>query len=86
MVVWGDLMHVAAVQFAHPEITVQFDSDTKAARAARAKAYADAARKGYYAAVAHVSFPGIGRLRTDGNGYRWLPANYTANLPAPPAK
>jgi hypothetical protein len=29
--------------------------------------------------VAHVSFPGIGQLRPDGKGYRWLPANYTAN-------
>jgi glyoxylase-like metal-dependent hydrolase (beta-lactamase superfamily II) len=79
MVVWGDLMHVAAVQFPHPDITVQFDSDSRAAAAQRKKAYAEAARKGTYAAVAHVSFPGIGRLRADGKGYRWLPANYTAN-------
>ncbi len=81
MVVWGDLMHVAAVQFPHPDITVQFDSDSKAALAARRKAYADAARSGYYAAVAHVSFPGIGQLRPDGKGYRWLPAPYTTNSP-----
>ena len=86
MVVWGDLMHVAAVQFPHPDITVGFDSDTKAARAQRQKAYADAAKKGYYAAVAHVAFPGIGRLRPDGKGYRWVPAGYTANLPAPAGK
>jgi glyoxylase-like metal-dependent hydrolase (beta-lactamase superfamily II) len=32
---------------------------------------------------ANVSFPGIGQLRPDGKGYRWLPANYTANNPAP---
>jgi glyoxylase-like metal-dependent hydrolase (beta-lactamase superfamily II) len=82
MMVWGDLMHVAAVQFAQPDIAVQFDSDPQAAVPQRKKAYADAARKGYYVAVAHVSFPGIGQLRPDGKGYRWLPANYTANLPA----
>lgn len=81
LVVWGDLMHVAAVQFPHPDTTVKFDSDSKAARAARKKAYAQAARAGYYAAAAHVSFPGIGRLRPDGQGYRWLPAPYTANHP-----
>ena len=86
MMVWGDLMHVAAVQFPHPDIAVQFDTDAKAARAARQKAYADAARSGYYAAVAHVAFPGIGRLRPDGQGYRWLPARYTTNTPAPGAK
>lgn len=80
LVVWGDLMHVAAVQFADPSVTIQFDSDSAAAAPQRQKAYEDAARNGYYAAVAHVSFPGIGRLRADGKGYVWLPANYTSNI------
>jgi hypothetical protein len=31
--------------------------------------------------AAHVSFPGIGHLRPDGKGYRWLPTDYTANDP-----
>ena len=77
LVVWGDLMHVAAVQFPEPAVTIRFDVDSKAAAPQRKKAYADAARKGYYVAVAHVSFPGIGQLRADGKGYRWLPANYS---------
>lgn len=77
LVVWGDLMHVAAVQFTEPTATMQFDTDSKAAMPERQKHYADAAQKGYYAAVAHVSFPGIGRLRANGGGYDWLPANYT---------
>jgi glyoxylase-like metal-dependent hydrolase (beta-lactamase superfamily II) len=76
---WGDLMHVAAVQFANPAVTIQFDSDPKAARPAREKAYAAAAKDGYYVAVTHVSFPGIGKLRADGKGYDWLPVNYSAN-------
>ncbi len=78
LVVWGDLMHVAAVQFADPKTTIQFDTDPKAAAPQRQKNYADAAKKGYYVAVAHVSFPGIGRLRADGRGYQWLPANYSS--------
>jgi len=82
LVVWGDLMHVAAVQFAEPSVTIQFDSDSKRAAPQRKKAYADAAKGGYYVAVAHVSFPGIGQLRADGKGYRWLPANYTSNTPS----
>jgi glyoxylase-like metal-dependent hydrolase (beta-lactamase superfamily II) len=77
LVVWGDLMHVAAVQFADPSVAIQFDIDSKAAAPQRKKAYADAAKNGYYVAIAHVSFPGIGQLRPDGKGYRWLPANYT---------
>lgn len=79
MMFWGDLMHVAAVQFKEPAVTIQFDSDPKTAAPAREKAYAAAAQGGYYVAVAHVSFPGIGRLRVDGKGYDWLPVNYSAN-------
>ena len=67
------------------QVTIEFDVDSQAAMPQRRKAYADAAKRGYYAAVAHVSFPGIGRLRRDGKGYRWLPANYTANNPPPAA-
>ena len=77
LVVWGDLMHVAAVQFPDPSVTIEFDVDSKAAAPQRKKAYADAAKDGYFVAIAHVSFPGIGQLRPDGKGYRWLPANYT---------
>ncbi|MGQ0698348.1 MAG: MBL fold metallo-hydrolase [Panacagrimonas sp.] len=76
MVFWGDLMHVAAVQFDNPAVTIQFDVDSKAAAAQRAKAYADAAKQGYLVAAAHLSFPGIGRLRSEGKAYAWLPVNY----------
>lgn len=79
MMFWGDLMHVAAVQFAEPSVTVQFDSDPKTARPAREAAFAAAAQGGYYVAVTHVSFPGIGRLRADGKGYDWFPVNYSTN-------
>ena len=77
LVFWGDLMHVAAVQFAQPSVTIQFDTDSKAAAAQRKKAYADAAKSGYWVAASHLSFPGIGHLRSEGGAYRFVPANYT---------
>jgi glyoxylase-like metal-dependent hydrolase (beta-lactamase superfamily II) len=77
MVFCGDLMHVAAVQFADPSVTIQFDSDSKAAAPQRQKLYADAAAKGYYVAFTHVSFPGIGHVRKEGSGYEWIPVNYS---------
>jgi glyoxylase-like metal-dependent hydrolase (beta-lactamase superfamily II) len=77
MVFWGDLMHVAAVQFPDPSVTIQFDYDSKAAAPQRKKQFADAAAKGYYVGVAHISFPGIGHVRTEGSGYAWVPVNYT---------
>ena len=78
LVLWGDLMHAAAVQFAAPGVTIQFDSNTKAAAAERAKAYAAAAKAGYLVAATHLSFPGMGHLRAAGKGYTWVPVNYTA--------
>ncbi|HET7834664.1 MAG TPA: MBL fold metallo-hydrolase [Variovorax sp.] len=76
IVFWGDLMHVAAVQFENPSVTIQFDTDSKAAAKERRKAFADAAHHGYLVAGAHLAFPGIGRLRAQGAGYVWLPVNY----------
>ena len=76
LVLWGDLMHVAAVQFASPAVTIQFDTDSKAAAVQRQRAYADAAKGGYWVAAAHLSFPGIGHLRAEGKGYVFVPANY----------
>jgi len=78
LAVWGDLMHVAAVQFPDPSVTIAFDTDAKAAAPQRKKAYADAAKGGYLVAVAHVAFPGIGRLRAEGKGYVWVPLNYSS--------
>jgi glyoxylase-like metal-dependent hydrolase (beta-lactamase superfamily II) len=77
MVFWGDLMHVAAVQFHDPSVTIQFDTDSKAAAPQRKKQFADVAAKGYFVGVAHISFPGIGHVRTEGAGYEWVPVNYT---------
>lgn len=76
LVLWGDIMHVAAVQFADPAVTIQFDTDPKKAAVQRKKAYADAAKNGFFVGIAHVSFPGIGQLRTEGRGYRFYPVNY----------
>ncbi len=80
LMLWGDLMHVAAVQFDNPAVTIAFDTDSKSAQAARKAAYADAAKQGYMVGITHVSFPGLGRLRAQGAGYVWLPVNY-APLP-----
>lgn len=78
LVLWGDLMHVASVQFPEPSVVMGFDTDVKAAAIERKKAFADAAKQGYWVAGAHLSFPGIGHLRPNDDGYIWIPANYTS--------
>jgi glyoxylase-like metal-dependent hydrolase (beta-lactamase superfamily II) len=76
LVLWGDLMHVAAVQFPQPQVTISFDNDSKSAAIQRKKAYADAAKGGFLVAGAHLPFPGIGHIRAEGRGYVWVPVDY----------
>ncbi|MBJ7308747.1 MBL fold metallo-hydrolase [Rugamonas sp. CCM 8940] len=73
----GDLIHVAAVQFNHPAVTIVFDGAPKAAAAARAKAFTLAAKDATLVGAAHLQFPGLGHLRSVGKTYQWLPVNYT---------
>jgi len=77
LVLIGDLMHSAAVQFPDPSVTIQFDSDSKAAMAQRKAAFAEAAKQGYWIGAAHLPFPAIGHLRTEGKGYEFYPVNYS---------
>jgi glyoxylase-like metal-dependent hydrolase (beta-lactamase superfamily II) len=77
LVLIGDLVHVIAVQFPDPSVTIGFDSDSKAALAQRKKAFAAAAEGGYWVGAAHIAFPGIGHIRAAGKGYDWVPANYS---------
>jgi glyoxylase-like metal-dependent hydrolase (beta-lactamase superfamily II) len=78
LVLWGDLMHVAAVQFPDPSVTLLYDTDSVMAAAQRKKVFAEAAAQGAWVAGAHLSFPGIGHLRAAGSGYTFVPANYSA--------
>ncbi|WP_028105201.1 MBL fold metallo-hydrolase [Pseudoduganella violaceinigra] len=77
LVLIGDLMHNAAVQFPDPGVTIQFDSDSKAAMAQRKAAFAEAAKQGYWMGAAHLPFPAIGHLRAEGKGYEFYPVNYS---------
>lgn len=81
LVIWGDLVHVAAVQFDEPSVTIQFDSASKAALAQRKRAFADAAKNGHLVAATHIAFPGLGHVRKNGKGYAWVPLNYTVVRP-----
>jgi len=77
LVLVGDLIHVAAVQMDNPQVTIGFDSDEKAASAARRKQFDAAAKEGELVGGAHLQFPGLGHLVTQGKGYKWVPVNYT---------
>jgi glyoxylase-like metal-dependent hydrolase (beta-lactamase superfamily II) len=66
LLLWGDLMHVAAAQFPNPSVTINFDADSPAAARQRARFFAEAANKKYMVGGAHLSFPGLGHLLANG--------------------
>jgi glyoxylase-like metal-dependent hydrolase (beta-lactamase superfamily II) len=69
----GDLVHVLPVQFSRPDVTITFDQDPAAARAAREQSFATFARDHTLIAVPHLPFPGVGHVVRSGDGYRWSP-------------
>ncbi len=76
LVLWGDLMHVGAIQFDEPSVTIRYDLDSPAAAVERAKQFAEAAQSQSWVGAAHLQFPGIGHLRTQGEAFAFVPANY----------
>ena len=76
LVILGDLIHVAAIQFADPSVTIRFDGEAAAAADARVQQLREASAAHEWVAGAHISFPGIGHVRADGKGFEFVPANY----------
>jgi glyoxylase-like metal-dependent hydrolase (beta-lactamase superfamily II) len=88
LLVWGDTVHVAPVQFPRPDIPIKYDFSQDAAVRSRTLIFEEAAISGDWVAAAHISFPGIGHVRARGTGYEWVPANYglmRAAFGTPPA-
>jgi glyoxylase-like metal-dependent hydrolase (beta-lactamase superfamily II) len=72
----GDIIHVGAVQFPEPDITITYDVDRRLAAQVRKAAFAEFARDRTLIAVPHIPFPGIGHVRTSGTSYEWAPIIY----------
>jgi len=82
LLVWGDLVHNAAVQFPRPKVTIEFDSDQAKALDTRLKVLAWTARDTILVAGAHLPFPGVGHVRADGKGsYSWVPVDFAPVAP-----
>jgi len=77
LVLVGDLIHVAAVQLDHPEVTIGFDSDAKSAATSRAKVFQALSKEGALVGAAHLSFPRPGPSAHRRQGLDWLPVSYS---------
>ncbi|AHG22517.1 beta-lactamase [Chania multitudinisentens RB-25] len=76
LLLWGDIVHSHSLQFAQPEVSLEFDVDSKQAIATRLKVFADAAQKQLWVGGAHLPFPGLGHVRAETVGYAWVPIEY----------
>jgi len=69
----GDLLHVALVQFPVPEISATYDSDAKAAAAVRRQILSYAAKNKIPVGGMHLVYPGVGNVKAEGNGFKFIP-------------
>jgi glyoxylase-like metal-dependent hydrolase (beta-lactamase superfamily II) len=76
LLIWGDIVHNHAVQFARPNVAIEFDNDRPAAVATRKKIFAKAASEKLLVGGMHLPFPGIGHVRQEGKGYAWVPLEF----------
>jgi glyoxylase-like metal-dependent hydrolase (beta-lactamase superfamily II) len=79
LLLWGDIVHAAEVQFKDPTITIEYDIDLEQAVSSRERALKDAAQQGYLVGGAHLSFPGLGHVRHNQDHYAWVPAPYRSS-------
>ncbi|KRT17795.1 hypothetical protein ASU31_00405 [Pedobacter ginsenosidimutans] len=77
LVVCADIVHVAPIQLANPEIAITLDVDPEAAVIKRKEVLKIAADERFWLAANHISFPGFGHVIKAGAGYQWVSADYS---------
>jgi glyoxylase-like metal-dependent hydrolase (beta-lactamase superfamily II) len=76
LLVWGDIVHCAALQFAEPERSIAFDGDPALAISNRKKVMDMVATDRLLFAGSHLAFPGLGHASKAGSGYCYVPLPY----------
>lgn len=82
LLVLGDLVHSHAVQFARPEVAIEYDNDPKQAVLTRKKVFKQVAQDKLLVAGMHLPFPGVGHVRKEGKGYAWVPVEFAPFMPS----
>ncbi len=76
LILVGDIVHVGSIQFEKPTARMAFDQDLGEAEKSRIDIFKEAAKNGTLIAAAHLPFPGVGHLRSEKNGFTFVPLNY----------
>jgi glyoxylase-like metal-dependent hydrolase (beta-lactamase superfamily II) len=73
LLIWGDVVHIPAIQVARPDAAFEYDVDPQAARDTRRRTFDRVAADRVMVAGAHLDFPGIGTVVRKGADYRFEP-------------
>lgn len=76
LLIWADIVHVAPVQLARPEVTIGFDVEPALAAATRALLLDRVATDRLMIAGSHIGFPGLATIARAGDGYLAIPAAF----------
>ncbi|WP_342361676.1 MBL fold metallo-hydrolase [Terrarubrum flagellatum] len=79
LIVVGDVCNDPRVFARRPDFQLGFDMDKPRAVETRRKLLDFAASEQTPLAFYHAPFPGVGRVRRDGDGYEWNPAAFNPN-------
>jgi glyoxylase-like metal-dependent hydrolase (beta-lactamase superfamily II) len=80
LLVWGDIVHNAALQFPEPDRAISFDTDQAMAISSRHRVFDMAATDRLLIAGAHLPFPGLGHVAKASTGYTYVPTPWNENL------
>jgi glyoxylase-like metal-dependent hydrolase (beta-lactamase superfamily II) len=80
LLIWGDVVHLPGIQFAHPEAGMAFDVDGAQAIATRRRLMDMAATERLRVTGMHLDFPGFGHVVRAGAAYAFIPEVWTATV------
>jgi glyoxylase-like metal-dependent hydrolase (beta-lactamase superfamily II) len=71
---FGDTLHIPA-QMIYPNWHIHFDAEPELAEKTRREQLAFAADNDVWALFYHLAFPGLGKIKREGNSFRWQPVD-----------
>jgi glyoxylase-like metal-dependent hydrolase (beta-lactamase superfamily II) len=80
LLLWGDIVHNAALQFPEPDRAISFDTDQAMAVASRKRVFDMVATDKLLIAGSHLPFPGLGHVAKASTGYAYVPVQWGADL------
>lgn len=76
LLIWGDIVHSAALQFPHPEWSIALDVDQQQAAKTRRAIFERTASDRTLVAGMHLDFPGLGHVTRNGTTFGFAPASW----------